>query len=189
MISINEYLISKSNAKNIKNSEEVFDNESLNILYQKCMETYGTVPKAQLTNALRTYDAYIKTNTELGDLVDCLAEVAEKHITGEGSTNYVYVNVRDAKRHPLKKDHYVITLRFNQNYYIETTIWEDRSVVGFTWWDDHHGWTLDFFKKYSKNYYDPIPHSKSSEYYGNINKETIDAIISQIKKIVDEIYK
>ena len=137
MISINEYLISKSNAKNLKNPEEVFDNESLNILYQKCIETYGTVPKAQLTNVLRTYDAYIKTHTELGDLVNCLAEVAEKHITGEGSTNYVYVNVRDAKRHPLKKDHYIITLRFNQNYFIETTIWEDRSVVGFIWWDDN----------------------------------------------------
>ena len=189
MISINEYLISKSNAKNLKNPEEVFDNESLDILYQKCIETDGTAPKVQMMNALRTYDAYIKTHAELGDLVDCLAEVAEKHITGEGSANYVYINARDAKRHPLKKDHYVITLRFNQNYLIETIIWEDRSYVGFTWRDADHGWTLDFFKKYSKNYYDPISHSKSSEYYGHINKETIDAIISQIKKIVDEIYK
>lgn len=180
MIHINEYLLSRKSAKDfIDSNNKKFNNESLNILYDKCMMTYGDVNDKEVIISLQTYEAFIKSYPAIEDLIDYLAKIAVKYINGEPN-NYVYINIRDAKRHKFKCDHYVITLRFNKDYFIQVTVWEDYKVVGFVWHDEDHGWTLDFW---GDNDFSPKPYSKSSEYYGTINKETIDAIIKQIKEI------
>lgn len=188
---LKEYLLSKNKVKpkNIHKKNEIYDNSSLNKLCEIYTETYNEIGERE-KQCVEAYDSFIKQHTCLEKLIDYIADITEKHITG-AHLSYIAFNIKQPNTHKFNAKRYIITIRFNEKVYMQLTIWDGYKVIGFNWTEElthRKSWTLDFTGE-TWNKFAAIE-NKNGNFFGDVDdNEVIDAIIDQIETIIRVTYK